>query len=741
MGLPPVCFMRLLLILIPAILTAQSAPSNLAFETGTPGEPPPGWVVPQIQKALGYSAEFHREGCRSASGCAVLLAPAALPPDTFGNLTQSFDASRFRGKTVRLRAFVKVEPAPPLDRNATDHAQMWLRVDRPNQQMGFFDDMGDRPITSPEWVSYEITGEVAADADSVSIGVVSYGKSPVWIDGLSFEIMTDATSGSEVTAARTAIQKLYGRIDSAYAQKDLDAVASLALSDAQIHIGATRITLASALMQIMMEMEKGTGYASRSTITNVRLSGASAIVSVNNEASRTSPGGTQVLISANRDTWAKTPGGWKLKESTLISTRSVTPPTDSEAARPVVAELKQRAVPLDTAEPGGKHGDLAAFGKAVGEARIVALGEATDGTREFFQLKHRLMEYLVNEKGFTVFALEANWPESLAVDRYIKTGEGSAKTALASMYFWTWNTEEVLDLIEWMRSYNQAPGKHPLLSFTSFDMQMAHVAGPMALEYLGRYSPEDVQAAAETYTEAQMLDTRRVQIYDDQAKALADRAAAVLRVFDLKRTAMVAASSQEAWREARQAAVVVYQSCTMRIPGKGPSYRDEAMTDNVEWFRQIHPNEKIVLWAHNSHVSFGPSSDSMKTMGARLREKYGKQMYVVGFAFRQGRLRAVGLENGKSTKLSIYNAAPSPEGSGDAILSAAGLPLFFLDMATLPAGGQLSNWLAGTHLFHNVSANWVVGNADSNLEPQALSKLYDGLIFVEESHPARGLDK
>ncbi|MBZ5622399.1 MAG: erythromycin esterase family protein [Acidobacteriia bacterium] len=487
-------------------------------------------------------------------------------------------------------------------------------------------------------------------------------------------------------------------------------------------------------------MEKGAKYTSRSTVTDVRLSGSDAIVSVNNQATRTASGGTQILTSSNRDTWSKAGSGWKLKESALISTRSVIPPTSPDTALSIVAELKKSAAPLATVEPGGTPDDLAAFGKAIGDARIVSLGEASHGTREFFQMKHRLLDYLVNERGFTVFAMEANWPESLAVDRYIKTGEGSAKAALAGLYFWTWNTEEVLDLIEWMRSYNQAPGKHPILTFTSFDMQTAHVAAQKAMEYLGRYSPADVDAAGEAYTEVQMLETRRAQIYDDQAKAVADRSAAVVKLFDSKRTAMTARSSPEAWRDARQAAAIVYQSCTMRIPGKGPAYRGEAMAGNVEWLAaNVHPNEKIVLWAHNTHVAFGGSP--AKSMGAWLRERYGKQMYVVGFAFRQGRLRAIGTENGGFTALSIYSVPPSPEGSGDAILSAPGMPLFFLNMASLPAAGPLARWLAEPHLFHNVGANWVIDDPDSNLEPQSLSKLYDAIIFVEESHAARALEK
>ncbi|MBZ5622398.1 MAG: hypothetical protein LAQ69_27250 [Acidobacteriia bacterium] len=225
--------MRAALLLLPTLLVAQSAPPNLAFEKGTPGDPPPGWHVPQVLQALGYSAEFRREGCRSAAGCAVLLAPSAPPPDTFGNLMQSFDAAPFRGQTVRLRAWVKLQPAALPDHAAAGHAQMWLRVDLPNQQMGFFDNMGDRPISSPEWKSYEVTGEVSTNAESIHIGVMSFGAGPVWIDSPAFDIVPDTTSGPEVNAVRSALQKLYARIDSAYAQSDLDAVASLALPDAQ----------------------------------------------------------------------------------------------------------------------------------------------------------------------------------------------------------------------------------------------------------------------------------------------------------------------------------------------------------------------------------------------------------------------------------------------------------------------------------------------------------------------------
>ena len=117
----------------------------------------------------------------------------------------------------------------------------------------------------------------------------------------------------------------------------------------------------------------------------------------------------------------------------------------------------ESVVLLKTVEPGQGFRDMQPFKEIVGEARIAALGEATHGTREFFQPRHRMLEFLVEEMGFRVFAMEANWTEALRVNDYVLRGEGDAAKVLAGLYFWVWNTEEVLAMIEWMRSYNLDP--------------------------------------------------------------------------------------------------------------------------------------------------------------------------------------------------------------------------------------------------------------------------------------------
>src|SRR5207253_4402222 len=158
--------------------------------------------------------------------------------------------------------------------------------------------------------------------------------------------------------------------------------------------------------------------------------------------------------------------------------------------------IRANAIRLSTTEAGRGFADMQALKPLIGNARIVSLGEATHGTREFFQLKHRMLEFLVIEMGFTVFAIEASMPEGFDVNEYVLTGKGDPAKALAGLYFWTWDTEEVLDLIRWMRRYNQDSSHTKKVKFFGFDMQVAHVAVTNVEVYLQRVDPDEAKVAS-----------------------------------------------------------------------------------------------------------------------------------------------------------------------------------------------------------------------------------------------------
>src|SRR5688572_8436911 len=127
------------------------------------------------------------------------------------------------------------------------------------------------------------------------------------------------------------------------------------------------------------------------------------------------------------------------------------PSAQARAGDDVIAWLRANALPLASAEPVGGLHDLEPIRAMIGNARIVSLGEATHGTREFFQLKHRLIEYCVAKLGFTVIGFEAEYGATLAVNDYVLHGKGNAVDVVSGMGFWTWDTEEVVALVEWVR--------------------------------------------------------------------------------------------------------------------------------------------------------------------------------------------------------------------------------------------------------------------------------------------------
>jgi hypothetical protein len=165
-----------------------SGPANLKFDQGIAGKLPDGWFVPALPQDADHWAQLRRNGCMTHHDCAVVLVPDNAPVQV-GNLMQSFRAAAYRGKTVRLTAWLRLESVA-----AEDRAQMWLGVDRVDDKKGFFDDMSNRPVRSPEWTFSEIRARIDSDATSVKFGIMSIGRGRVWVDDVSFEVVADTST-------------------------------------------------------------------------------------------------------------------------------------------------------------------------------------------------------------------------------------------------------------------------------------------------------------------------------------------------------------------------------------------------------------------------------------------------------------------------------------------------------------------------------------------------------------------
>ena len=121
------------------------------------------------------------------------------------------------------------------------------------------------------------------------------------------------------------------------------------------------------------------------------------------------------------------------------------------------------------------------------DCKIVGLGEATHGTKEFFQLKHRIFKYLVENHGFRIFAFECDMGESYYVDNFVTRGEGDLDDIMKNkMHFWTWRTEEVKELLLWMREYNENKSDEDKIHFIGVDCQFLTYQADIILNYFNK---------------------------------------------------------------------------------------------------------------------------------------------------------------------------------------------------------------------------------------------------------------
>jgi erythromycin esterase len=349
------------------------------------------------------------------------------------------------------------------------------------------------------------------------------------------------------------------------------------------------------------------------------------------------------------------------------------------------------------------------------------LGEASHGTAEFFRMKHRLFRDLVERHGVTVFAFEANLPEAREMERYVTTGAGDPGDALHSLRFWTWQTDEVLALARWMRAYNAAPGKHPVLHFAGFDAQFPGAAVDEVERFAASRSAAAAGAVKARYACLHVSEEALFAMTADAKRACAASiagAAALLAPLH---------PGDDAARDAR--VVEQFASIVLNPDPAAPGFveRDAAMAENVAWLAETrYPHAKLALWAHNGHIG-SQSSNAYVTMGEHLRRHFGPAYARIGFAFDRGTITAFGGTLG--TKI----VPPAPSDTLESVLNDVG-PSFYLSLRTLRAGDPLTAWLDGGTLSREPGAVYEDGNPRAQFSRSKERERFDALVFVAESH-------
>ena len=408
----------------------------------------------------------------------------------------------------------------------------------------------------------------------------------------------------------------------------------------------------------------------------------------------------------------------------------------------VADQIKKSAIPFTSELPSDGFSELEPLATLIDNAKVVGLGEASHGTPEHFRMKHKLVRFLVERMGFTVFAIEGNWPESEAANAYIQSGAGNAKDALRAMYFWTWQTEEIRDMLDWMKSYNADFNHTKKIIFSSYDMQTEEVAKAKVLAYLAAIAPDLHQRTKKLYEKK--VDRNAAMSGQLPKKDWESVKKLALEARDLIRSnkkRLLSRGPKDAYLDAEHASTIYVQWTQMLVPNFFQSFgvRDRSMAENVLWLlNERYPGQKVMAWAHNGHVSFGDYLQGVPSMGHVLRRDLGQRYFVFGFASYAGEIRAIpmnaqGMQPGGPKPLTLPPPVPR---SIEFVFHQVG-PRLILPLRE--ANGLLKEWSEQPWAHRGPGAAFNPLQQEDQISETPIREGFDALVFIDKSTAAKRL--
>ena len=411
----------------------------------------------------------------------------------------------------------------------------------------------------------------------------------------------------------------------------------------------------------------------------------------------------------------------------------------------------------------GGSDDFAPLVEAIGDARLVLIGEASHGTHEFYETRARITQQLIEEKGFSAVIVEADWPDAYRVNRYVRgcPGDGDADAALGGFKRfpqWMWRNTDVVDFVDWLRRRNRGiAGGQRECGFYGMDLYSLYGSIAAVLEYLDRVEPEAARRARSRYGCFEQFE-EDPQAYGYAAgfnlgktcheEVVAQLAELQRRATDLsERDGLVA---EDEYFFAEQNARLVKNAeeyYRQMFAGRADTWnlRDTHMADTIDAMmrhldRTRGERTRAVVWAHNSHLGDArhtqPGDGGEINVGQLCRERWGSDAFNIGFTTHTGTVAAASAWGGPVQNKTVK---PSMPGSYERLLHDVGIEQFLLLFGRNP---DVANALAPQRLERAIGVIYRPETERiSHYFKASLPKQFDAVIHIDTTTAVRPLEQ
>jgi erythromycin esterase len=418
----------------------------------------------------------------------------------------------------------------------------------------------------------------------------------------------------------------------------------------------------------------------------------------------------------------------------------------------------------------------------IGNSQYVLLGESSHGTSEFYRWRTEISKRLIKEKGFSFIAVEGDWPDCFRINMHVKGFSDPRQSTYNVIHSfnrwptWMWANKEVIDLIEWLKTYNDGieDNDQNKVGFYGLDLYSLWESMDAIIQYLRKTDPSSLRDAIEAYNcfepynkdveryahaaafvkencEEEVIEMlvslqARNNLYGERQKGSREEKE---EFFDLEQNAITAKEAER------------YYRTMMRGDVNSWNLRDTHMMDTLERLMDFHSPQisnngqsKCIVWAHNTHIGDARFTDMAQTgminLGQLVRERKGTgNSALIGFSTYQGTVIAA---KDWGTKMTIMDVPPAKEGSWDDFLHSINnksngigndkLIVFNKEDnidKLIPKGVSIDN--QDNDEFHQSKGQRAIGvvynpkyEKYGNYVPTVLSLRYDALLFVDRTH-------
>ena len=409
----------------------------------------------------------------------------------------------------------------------------------------------------------------------------------------------------------------------------------------------------------------------------------------------------------------------------------------------------------------GSSDDYEALLDLIGDARIVLLGEASHGTHEFYAERAAITKRLIGEKGFTVIAIEADWPDSSRVHRYVRGASDDTDPNEALLGFrrfptWMWRNTVMVEFIEWLRDFNQhVNSKRAPTGFYGMDLYSLHASIDAVLAYLEKVDPDAAKRARGRYSCFDHF-SREPQEYGYAAtvgaiESCEDEVVEQLVELQRKGTEFLSRDREVAAEElffAEQNARLVknaekYYRSMFRGRASSWNLRDQHMAETIDALvahLDGSRQPKAIVWAHNSHLGDARATEMSQhgelNVGQLVRERFGSEAVLIGFSTNHGSVTAASDWGARAERKRVR---PALQGSYEKLFHEIGLPRFWINLRD---ADERIDVLREPRLERAIGVIYRPETERLSHYFQArLSKQFDAVIHIDETHAVEPLER